>query len=85
MPGAAFPGAVVKKDGGSQFGPFEVQPTACDAGQISAAATDCCLARSLRAVAVKEAWGQAELDLIRTLALSAAYRLEKLAGIAAGK
>ena len=46
-------------------------------GQISAAATDFCLARSLRAVALKVEWAQVDLDLIRVLALSAADRLEK--------
>ena len=52
-------------------------PTACNAGQTSAAATDFCLARSLRAVALKVEWDQVDLDLIRVLALSAADRLEK--------
>jgi hypothetical protein len=53
--------------------------------RLTVADTDMCLASALRDVATLTEWSEANQDTIRTLALSAAYRLEKLANAVAAR
>jgi hypothetical protein len=47
-------------------------------GDLSVSETDVCLAKAIRRVATKRDLDDADLATLRTLALSCAYRIEKL-------